>query len=255
MDEIVGDRDVNRLITLAALLIGLEVIFQLLNDLCTNYANRYSTRIERYFDILIGRHVMELDFQLTEDKEALEQIEKARTGMSWYSGGVDGISDQFFQFVGNVIKAAGFITILAMYAPILLVVMVVYSCVNALFMYKCNKVGIEAFAKLSKVNRLFSYFGWAIVEPRYGKDIRLYDAVGMMLDSWKENTRKSNSHWKWQGDTNFPFMLASEYLSLGRSIFAYFYVALLAIRKIISVGTFAQLMLVGAEGGEAEEIA
>lgn len=247
VDEIVGDRDVNRLITLAALLIGLEVIFQLLNDLCTNYANRYSTRIERYFDILIGRHVMELDFQLTEDKEALEQIEKARTGMSWYSGGVDGISDQFFQFVGNVIKAAGFITILAMYAPILLVVMVVYSCVNALFMYKCNKVGIEAFAKLSKVNRLFSYFGWAIVEPRYGKDIRLYDAVGMMLDSWKENTRKSNSHWKWQGDTNFPFMLASEYLSLGRSIFAYFYVALLAIRKIISVGTFAQL--IAAESG------
>ena len=247
VDEIVGDRDVNRLITLAALLIGLEVIFQLLNDLCTNYVNRYSTRIERYFDILIGRHVMELDFQLTEDKEALEQIEKARTGMSWYSGGVDGISDQFFQFVGNVIKAAGFITILAMYAPILLVVMVVYSCVNALFMYKCNKVGIEAFAKLSKVNRLFSYFGWAIVEPRYGKDIRLYDAVGMMLDSWKENTRKSNSHWKWQGDTNFPFMLASEYLSLGRSIFAYFYVALLAIRKIISVGTFAQL--IAAESG------
>ena len=247
VDEIVGDRDVNRLITLAALLIGLEVIFQLLNDLCTNYANRYSTRIERYFDILIGRHVMELDFQLTEDKEALEQIEKARTGMSWYSGGVDGISDQFFQFVGNVIKAAGFITILAMYAPILLVVMVVYSCVNALFMYKCNKVGIEAFAKLSKVNRLFSYFGWAIVEPRYGKDIRLYDAAGMMLDSWKENTRKSNSHWKWQGDTIFPFMLASEYLSLGRSIFAYFYVALLAIRKIISVGTFAQL--IAAESG------
>ena len=247
VDEIVGDRDVNRLITLAALLIGLEVIFQLLNDLCTNYVNRYSTRIERYFDILIGRHVMELDFQLTEDKEALEQIEKARTGMSWYSGGVDGISDQFFQFVGNVIKATGFITILAMYAPILLVVMVVYSCVNALFMYKCNKVGIEAFAKLSKVNRLFSYFGWAIVEPRYGKDIRLYDAVGMMLDSWKENTRKSNSHWKWQGDTNFPFMLASEYLSLGRSIFAYFYVALLAIRKIISVGTFAQL--IAAESG------
>ena len=84
VDEIVGERDVKRLITLAALLIGLEVIFQLLNDLTTNYINRYSTRIERYFEVLMSRHVMELDFQLTEDKEALEQIEKARTGMEWY---------------------------------------------------------------------------------------------------------------------------------------------------------------------------
>ena len=197
VDEIVGDRDVNRLITLAALLIGLEVVFRLLNDLCTNYINRYSTRLERYFDILIGRHVMELDFQLTEDKEALEQIEKARTGMEWYSGGVNGISDQFFDFIGSVFKAAGFITVLALHAPILLAVMVVYSVFNALLVYKRNKINIEAFAKLSKVNRLFGYFGWTIVNPRFGKDIRLYDAKDMMVDSWKDNTRKSNSHWKW----------------------------------------------------------
>ena len=247
VDEIVGDRDINRLITLAVMLIGLEVVFQLLNDLCTNYINRFSTRLERYFDVLIGRHVMELDFQLTEDKEALEQIEKARTGMEWYSGGVDGISDQFFGFLGNLFKVLGFITVLAIYAPILLAVMVVYSGINALFVYKNNKIGIEAFAKLSKVNRLFGYFGWNVVDPRYGKDIRLYDAKGMMVDSWKENTRKSNSHWKWQGDSCLPNSLASEYLSLGRSMFAYFYVALLAIRKVIGVGTFTQL--IAAENG------
>ena len=247
VDEIVGDRDVHRLITLAVMLIGGEVICQLLNDLCTNYINRYSTRLERYFDVLIGKHVMELDFQLTEDKAALEQIEKARTGMEWYSGGVHGISDQFFNFLGNLFKAAGYITVIALHAPILLLVMVVYSIVNSLFVYKTNKIGIEAFAKLSKVNRLFGYFGWNIVDPRYGKDIRLYEAQKMMTDSWKENTKKSNTHWKWQGDKCFGYNLASDLLSLGRSIFAYFYVALLAIRKVIGVGTFTQL--IAAEGG------
>ena len=247
VDEIVGARDVKRLITLAVMLIGGEVVCQLINDLCTNFINRYSNRLEKYFSVLIGRHVMELDFQLTEDKAALEQIEKARTGMEWYSGGVDGISDQFFGFVGNLVKAAGFVTVLALHAPILLAVMVIYTGLNALFVYKCNKIGIEAFAKLSKENRLFGYFGWEIVDPRYGKDIRLYDARGMMLDMWKENTERSNGHWKWQGDTCFPFNLSSDFLSLARSIFAYFYVALLAIRKIISVGTFTQL--VAAEGG------
>ena len=107
VDEIVGARDVGRLITLAALLIGGEAVCQLINDLCTNYINRYSNRLEKYFNVLIGRHVMELDFQLTEDKEALEQIEKARTGMEWYSGGVNGISDQFLEtYVEETVKNA-----------------------------------------------------------------------------------------------------------------------------------------------------
>ena len=52
VDEIAGPRDINRLVTLAVLLIGLELVFQLLNDVCSNYINRYSARLERYFDIL-----------------------------------------------------------------------------------------------------------------------------------------------------------------------------------------------------------
>ena len=247
VDEIVGDRDIRKLITLAAILIISEIVLQVLGDICSNYINRYATRIERYFNILIGRHVMELDFQLTEDKEALEQIEKATTGMDWYSGGVNGVSEQFFGFLSNLLKAAGFITLLTIYAPILLLVMVVYTMFNALLSIKCNKIGIEAFSKLSKVNRLFGYFGWNIVDPRYAKDIRLYDAKDMMVDSWRENTAKSNSHWKWQGDTCYPYNLAMETLGIARSLFAIFYVALLAIRKVIGVGTFTQL--IAAEGG------
>ncbi len=247
VDEIVGERDVKRLITLAVILIVGEVTCQILNDVLTNHINRCSNRIEKYFDVLIGRHVMELDFQLTEDKEALEQIEKARTGMEWYSGGVHGISDQFFGFIGNIIKAAGFITVIALHAPILLAVTAVYTASNSYFVTKINKIGIEAFAKLSKVNRLFGYFGWNIVDTRYGKDIRLYDAQKMMVDSWRDNTEKSNSHWKWQGDSSLKFYLTTDALSLARSIFTYAYSGLLAIRRLISIGTFTQL--ISAEGG------
>ncbi|MCR5683884.1 MAG: hypothetical protein K6G81_00485 [Lachnospiraceae bacterium] len=138
VDEIVGARDIKKLIVLAAVLIGSEAVCQIINDMCNNFINRYSNRIDKYFSILIGRHVMELDFQLTEDKEALEQIEKARTGMEWYSGGVHGISDQFFYFFGNLFKAIGFITVIALKAPVLLLVMVIYTFLNALFVLKIN---------------------------------------------------------------------------------------------------------------------
>ena len=96
------------------------------------------------------------------------------------------------------------------------------------------------------MNRLFGYFGWNIVDINYGKDIRLYGASDMMVDCWKENTKKSNDHWKWQSDNTYVYSIITEIVSALRSVFAYFYVGLLAIRGAISIGTFTQL--VAAEG-------
>ena len=242
VDEIVGGRDLKKLIMYAAILIGTEFVLTMMVERCGTSLNKYQERLSSYFDVLIGKHSMELDFQLTEDKEALEQIEKARTGMSWYSGGVFGVAEQVFNFAGNVFKIVGFITVIAMHAPILLAVLFAYTVINVLFVSKQNKISLEAFGKLSKVNRLFGYFGWNIVDPRYGKDIRLYAAQNMMVESWKENTDKSNAHWKWQADKSYPYSLILSYLSLARSLFAYFYVGLLAIKGVVGVGTFTQLI-------------
>ena len=52
------------------------------------------------------------------------------------------------------------------------------------------------------VTRIFGYFGWSIVDFRFGKDIRLYDAREMMVERWKKNTEESIAAWKWQADKN-----------------------------------------------------
>ncbi|SFB99137.1 ABC transporter ATP-binding protein [Butyrivibrio sp. YAB3001] len=242
VDEIVGERNLQKLITYAAVLILGEFVLTMISERCNTVLSKYQNRLENYFGILVGKHSMELDFQLTEDKDALDQVEKAKTGLNWYSGGAYGIAEQVFMFAGNIFKVVGFITVIALHAPILLLVMAVYSMINFMIVTRQNKIEIEAFAKLSKVNRLFGYFGWEIVDTRFGKDIRLYSAQKLMLDSWKDNTDKSNKHWKWQGDKRFPYNLAVNMTSLARSIFAYFYVALLAIRGVYSVGIFTQLI-------------
>ncbi len=242
VDEIVGGRNLKKLVTYAAILILGEFVATMINEFCGMKLSKYQERLNSYFAVLIGKHSMELDFQLTEDKEALDQLERAKTGMNWYSGGAYGISEQVFMFIGNIIRVVGYATIIAIHAPIILAVMAVYTLVNLLLVTKQNKIGLEAFAKLSKVNRLFGYFGWEIVDTRFGKDIRLYDAQKLMLDSWKNNTEKSNAHWRWQGVKTLPYAIALNMTSLARSIFTYFYVALLAIRGAFSLGIFTQLI-------------
>lgn len=242
VDEVCGDRNVERLVMLAALLILIDGCIRILSEFVECKLSKYQERLDNYFTMQVGVHSMKLDFQLTEDKEALDQLDRAKTGMSWYSGGVYGISEQIFMFIGNIFKIAGFVTIIALNAPWMILLTVIYVVVNSLITGKLNKVEIEAYQKLSKVNRLFGYFGWEIVDFRFGKDIRLYDAKDMMVKKWHSNTEVSNNAWKWQGDTSYKY---SKYSALARVLLSmglYVYAGLLVVASKITIGTFTQLI-------------
>lgn len=242
VDELITSRNVRKLIIYATILVVGEFALLLLNNRLDTYLHKYQERLNNYFTMKIGLHSMGLDFQLTEDKEALDQLEKAQTGMTWYSGGAYGIAEQIFMFFGNILKIAGFVTIITIHAPFLLIVILAYIVINGFITSKQNKYELQAYNRLSKINRLFGYFGWNIVDFRFGKDIRLYDAREMMVTRWKRNTKESNAGWKWQADKSYPCGLLSGMLSLIRTLITYYYVGLLVIRRVFSIGIFTQMI-------------
>lgn len=242
VDGIVNGEPLKQLFIYAGILLGGEFIFTVINQLVTMTLNKYEERLDNYFRERTGKHAMELDFQLTEDKKALEQLEKANTGISWYSGGVYGISDQIFRFVGNVFKIAGFTTVIAIRMPLLLVVIVVYVIINGILRVLANKIELEAYGRLSKINRLFSYFGWEIVDFRYGKDVRLYDASDMLVNKWDTYQADSIGTWKWEADSILKYNVISTVLDVLRCIITYGYAGLMAIRGVLTPGVFAQMV-------------
>lgn len=247
IDEICNGRDIKKLATYAAILVISEGILNMLQATVGCKIAKYDERLKNYFSMKIGVHSMNLDFQLTEDKEALDQIDRAKTGMDWYSGGVFGIAEQLYMFIGNILKIAGFATVILMSAPWMLLAIALYVVANSFITSKCNKVDVEAFQKLSKINRLFGYFGWNIVDFRYGKDIRLYEAKDMLTKRWHSYAKDSNGTWKWQGDTGYKYQRFTVLLDILYNAFLYLYVGLLVIGKIISIGTFQQV--ISASGG------
>lgn len=242
IDELIGDRDVKTLIILAAVLIGGEFIIGVILERISNQLMKYQQRLDNHFNILTGQHSMELDFQLTEDKEALDQVEKARTGMDWYSGGAYGIAEQIFGFASNVLRIFGLVTIISLNAPLLLLVILAYVIIMGFVSAKNNKIGFEVYKKLAKINRLFGYFGWNIVDFRYGKDIRLYDARKMMVDCWDRNSDASNVQWKWQAETGMKYYLIGNIANIIRMMGSYLYVGLLAIKGVFSLGVLVQMI-------------
>lgn len=242
VDELCTSRNVGTLIIYTAILIVGEFVLLNLSERLNTTLQKYQERLNNYFTMQLGQHSMGLDFQLTEDKAALDQLEKAQTGMSWYSGGAYGIAEQVFMFLGNVFKIAGFVTVITIHAPLLLAVILAYIVLNGFINSRMNKVELQAFNRLSGVNRLFGYFGFQIVDFRYGKDIRLYDARKMMTEKWANYSRENNATWKWQADTTYPYSLVSDMISLLGTMITYLYAGLLVIRKVFSIGIFTQMI-------------
>ena len=242
VDELVGGKDLTRLFVYAGILILGECLLTVIRQLSVNQLSKYKERLDNYFTQLISEHAMGLDYQLTEDKKLLDQLEKTNTGMSWYSEGVYGISEQVFTFVGNVVKIIGLVTVIALHAPLLLAIILLCVCLNAFLMRLSSKVELKAFERLSKVNRMFGYYGWEMVDFRFGKDIRLYDASGMLLNKWDGFSEESFQGWKWQADTTRKYSLLQSALAVFQTAFTYGYTALKTIGGVFSLGIFTQMV-------------
>ncbi len=247
VDELCGGRNVRTLAIYAAVLVIGECVLSILLARVNTTLQKYQERMDNYFAMEISRHSMGLDFQLTEDKKALDQLEKAVTGMSWYSGGAYGISEQVFMFIGNIFKIAGFVTVITVHAPALLIVVLIYVVISGWVRSKLNEIELISYGNLSKSNRLFGYFGWEVVDFRFGKDIRLYDARRMLVGKWKKYTEESIDAWKWRADKGYPYNLALDGAGLVRSLITYFYAGYLVIREAFSIGIFTQM--ISAAGG------
>ena len=206
---------------------------------------KYDQKFQNYFSEELSRRVMDLDFQLTEDKKALDQIEAARTGMSWYSGGVHGISQSFFGIVTDLIRILGVVVLIALHAPLLFVLLAVLMLITAVINSRNNKIEAEEYAGLSKFNRIFSYLGWEIVDFRYGKDIRLYSAQDMLVGKWEFYTDGTLKRWENKANRQLPLALSVTAVGIIRTLTIYFYLGVRVILGKITIGIFSQMCEAG----------
>ena len=95
VDEMLTTRSAEKIFNYVVFILASEFVLNLLNGILGNVLERYTVKFENYYKTLLSARIMELDFQLTEDKKALDQMELAKNGMTWYSGGLNGIVEPY----------------------------------------------------------------------------------------------------------------------------------------------------------------
>lgn len=229
------------------LTLGLNVLRDVLNSILQHYKVYLSEYFGEYVKLEISRKSMSMDFEHTEDPEALNQLNRAQEGTDWYSGGVIGVSDQFFNFMSGIFQCFTISGLVIWKAPILLPVLVICILFTALNNHKVNKIEIKFFSKLSKINRLFGYYFWEMSDPQYGKDVRLYNATDLMSEKADGYNNEMCEVFHQQAKQQRKWWYLNAFVDSIRNITCNGYVGWKAISGAFSIGDIS--MMTSAFGG------
>lgn len=228
----------DKIIFYAGISVLLPLVLELSMNIIQQLLNVFSEWFGEYFQTELSSIVMEMDYEHTENPKVLEQLNLAKEGLN-YSGGAIGVLDQFYYLIKNIVILFGVSMIILITCPLLIPIQICSLLMMAYFNGRNNRIEIEGYKKMAKINRVFGYYFFQLADYRYGKDIRLYDSADMMCRKADAYTKEMTATWKEQAKkerrNNYGFNFANAL----RDGLSYFYIGVQALKKVITIGDFS----------------
>lgn len=207
LDELLGIRDINTLIILAATMVGLMLITHILSGWCQKkYSDEYELLIKMYY-FEIAKKCMRLDYKEIEKAETIDLIAHINEAGNNHMGIWD-IADYMQKGLLAILEIVIAVTIIVttfangssevvnedlafVQSPLLflglmlllLVGIIIYSIAQG----RIGKIASDDVKNNVQSNRIFNYLFFRIsYNYESGKDIRLYDAQHMLKEKINE---------------------------------------------------------------------
>lgn len=234
-----GEEHLRKAALYIGLFIGLNFFFNVTRSIIMHLTNVAKEWFDEYIDVQIGDHAMEMDFENTENPEALDTLQKAKEGMDWYSGGVCGIMNSFIFIIQQAAILCGVSVVILLTCPLLLPVQIISLIIISIFNAKNNELQKASFLRLAKHNRVFGYVLYELANFRLGKDIRLYESADMMCKKAEHFSDMQSVEWIDQDSKTCKNSWVMDFVNSFRDGISYFYIGFLALTKAITIGEFS----------------
>ena len=238
IDELMGEQNRQMIfvyvLTIAAGNFLAAVITRILQEIRAVQEDMLSRR----FDLSLSEKAMKMKFAYTETESALSARQRAETGMSWYSGGIKGMSDCVVKIGTSFGVFFGVIYIVVRISPLLLLMSVFVVSVNSFCTSKINQASQEVFEKTPAINKFYSYIYTRITGRAYAKELRLYHGGDLVEKKSIENADELNKMDNECARKQFAWGIPGSVMSaLGYGV-SYCYLGIMALRGTISVSEF-----------------
>ncbi len=238
IEELMGEQRIPRLCLLVGLLVGGTFLLKTLISILQEIRETWEDALSRRIDLEMSKKAMRIKFEHTESESALSARQKAETGMSWYSGGIKGMSECIVKLGTSFCVIFGVIWIVVAISPVLLLLSVTAVLVNAICTSKINLAAQEVFEKTPAINKFYSYIYTKINGREYAKELRLYHASPLVEKKAVENAKSLNQMDNECARKQFSWgILGSTMSAVGYGI-SYGWLGILALKGTITVAEF-----------------
>ncbi len=175
IEELTTTKEVERLIRLVVLIVIINFIYKICISIIDARLDKEKQAMNRAHDFLIAEISMGLPYELLETDKTIQTIKEVKEGQN-RSGGVALLIELCFQIIAKSITIIGVVALIVSLDFGLIVLCVVTICINTWVQAKLKNQDIEFFKVLMKHNQKFMYLSSVILNRKYAKDIRLYNA-------------------------------------------------------------------------------
>ena len=244
IDAIMGKAVIISIIKIAAVMILADFVIKLITAFINEELDKeYYAGLDRHLEAAVGKKSMELKFETTENKETLDALADARTGIdSGYSGGSKGLFNALAILIVNIVVLMLSVFVVCRYSFIPLALVLVNVSLNAFFESRLNAIKIEQIQQLAVTDRAYHYLLHGLSDIRYGKDIRLFNAKDMMLGRVDEFNDKQSEINKTQAKKAQKYLSGSKINQAVTASLTYLLLAMMVAEKKIGIGDFTMLV-------------
>ena len=243
IDEIMGNTDLTVIIRIAAVMVFADFTIKVVTGILYLELDKvFYQGLNRFLEAGVGKKSMELKYETTENKEILDRLSDARTGIDEsYSGGSKGMFESLAGIISSIVVLSISVVLVLKYTWIPIVIVVVNVCLNAFFESRLSGIKMEQISLLAKNDRAYFYLLHNLSDIKYGKDIRLFGAGKMMLGRVDEFNDRQSEISRTHAKRAQVYVTGSKINLAVTASLTYLILAVMVIDKKISIGDFTML--------------
>lgn len=189
LDELLGSKRIDILVVLVIITIVSNFVINIINRFLSKTINILDLEICNGFDLIIGKKIMDLDFEKLEDPEILNLKELAIFPVR-DQGTIQYLVQDIMKIFTQTITLVSLGILLITLSPILVIFIVLMVLLNTFILKKIQKTQYDMNQKIITMNREYVYLYNLGDDFTYGKDIRLYNMSPLIVDKLEKYNDK-----------------------------------------------------------------
>lgn len=189
----------------------------------------------------LSMRAIKMKFAHTENTEMLDKVNKAYRGID-ETAGVQGIASGITSITAGFGVLSGVVYLVFTCSVWLFIPVILSFVVNTVFTMRNTVVREEFFAENSNLERGIDYFNDELIENRYAKDVRIYEAGEMLLDNHRKQGEKMYENTKHYFKKMWNNEKMCSVVGEGCNISIYIILGINVLIKRLTLGEFSSMV-------------